>query len=322
MIIIFTEFFKNECQNKLQITDDQIKQIITNPDREQVVKSNNLELKFFVKRMVEPEGEHYFLVCTRSEGDNLLVDLAFIILPELVQEAKTLQPIILLQELALKFGLTIRVGQQLNKFILKESIPIQLNDEVNKLVEIVNPENHSFMHSMIFKIRQTGDIKIADCSIAYCIDSNKYMSWLTARSCIVFFCYGQPNEAFATKLVDDLRARGVSCWLYNLDSTPGERTWQEIGRRRREADKMIVLCSAESLIRNGVLKEIEEQIDEDPDKIIPISLDNLWKEKGFRVMRSERDLKPFLLGINYVDFSDESTYEDSLNKLLKGLKLK
>jgi len=44
---------------------------------------------------------------------------------------------------------------------------------------------------------------------------------------------------------------------------------------------MIVICSSESLIRDGLLKEVEEQIDEDPDKIIPISIENLWKEKVF-----------------------------------------
>jgi len=82
---------------------------------------------------------------------------------------------------------------------------------------------------------------------------------------------------------------------------------------------MIVLCSAKSLIRDGVLKEIEEQIDEDPDRIVPISLDNLWKESGFSVKRGQRDLKPFLLERNFADFTDKPTYENSSRKLLKGL---
>jgi len=124
-----------------------------------------------------------------------------------------------------------------------------------------------------------------------------------------FISYGKPDKDFTEKLISDLEAKGVSCWLYSLDATPGERIWREIGRKRREADKMIVLCSANSLIRDGILKEIEEQIDENPDKIIPISLDNLWKERGFRVMRAFRDLKPFLMDRNYADFSDLSKYE-------------
>jgi uncharacterized protein YjbI with pentapeptide repeats len=137
-----------------------------------------------------------------------------------------------------------------------------------------------------------------------------------------FICYGQPDIDFAEKLQKDLASRGVVCWLYSLDSTVGERTWKEIMEQRRKAEKMIVLCSSNSLIREGALKEIEEQIDEDPEKIIPISLDELWKQNGFSIRRGKRNLKPFLLERNYANFSSQSEYQKSLNKLLKGLKVK
>lgn len=140
------------------------------------------------------------------------------------------------------------------------------------------------------------------------------------KYCSSFVCYGQPDLKFAETLVKDLKARGASCWLYSMDATPGERTWREITQKRREAEKIIVICSAQSLVRNGVLKEIEEQIDEDPEKIVPISVDNLWKQNGFSVKRGQRDLKPFLLERNYADFIDKSKYEVSLKRLLKGLK--
>ena len=137
-----------------------------------------------------------------------------------------------------------------------------------------------------------------------------------------FISYGQPDVDFAKRLRDDLAARGVSCWLYDLDATPGERLWPEIRKKQREADKMVVVCSAAALIRDGALKEIEEQIDEDPDKMIPISRDDIWIQTGFRVVRGSRDLGPFLRDRNYADFSDESRYEDSLQRLLKALRRK
>jgi len=139
------------------------------------------------------------------------------------------------------------------------------------------------------------------------------------KYCSSFVCYGQPDIKYARRIAKDLKARGVSCWLYSLDATPGKRTWGEITQMRREADKMIVRCSAEALIRDGVLKEIEEQIDEDREKIVPISLDYTWRERGFMVRRGERNLKPFLEERNYADFCVESTYEGSLKRLLKGL---
>jgi hypothetical protein len=137
-----------------------------------------------------------------------------------------------------------------------------------------------------------------------------------------FIAYGQPDLDFAKRLRDDLATRGVPCWLYDLDATPGERTWAEIGRERRQADKMVVVCSAAALVRDGVLKEIEEQIDENPDKMVPISRDDIWVQTGFRVVRGSRDLGPFLRDRNYADFSDESRYEESMQRLLKALRRK
>jgi hypothetical protein len=137
-----------------------------------------------------------------------------------------------------------------------------------------------------------------------------------------FICYGQPDVDFAKRLRGDLAANGVPCWLYDLNATPGERTWQEIGRERRQADKMVVVCSVKALLRDGVLKEIEEQIDEDPDKMVPISRDDIWIQTGFRVVRGSRDLGPFLRDRNYADFSDDSLHDDSLQRLLKALRRK
>ncbi len=184
MSIIFTEMFKKECQDKFQITEIQVEQTITSPNEKEAAKFDELELRFFAKQMLQAGDKYYLLVCTRWDGSNLLVDLAFRIPAELVDEAKTLKPIILLQQLALKFGLTIRVGQQLNKFIFGESIPIKPFDKPTELVEVINPENHSFMQGMFIKIEQQGDEKIANCALAYCIDTDRYLSWLTGKKAV------------------------------------------------------------------------------------------------------------------------------------------
>ena len=143
------------------------------------------------------------------------------------------------------------------------------------------------------------------------------VSEIKYQSC--FISYGEPDQPFAEKLREELLARGVSCWLFSTDHTPGERTWREIGQKRREADKMVVICSVGSLVSEGARKEIEEQIDEDPDKLIPISLEGTWEKPGFKVTREGRDLKLFLLERNYADFSDSSKYEESLDRLLRAL---
>lgn len=140
---------------------------------------------------------------------------------------------------------------------------------------------------------------------------------ITYHSC--FISYGQPDVALATRLCRNLEVRGVPCWMYELDKTTGRRTRLEIGDARMGADKFVLLCSAATLIRDGVLEEIEDQINDNPDGLIPVSLDNIWNQSGFPVVRGTHDLKPFLLDKNYADFANRP-YEEALEDLLKGLR--
>lgn len=135
-----------------------------------------------------------------------------------------------------------------------------------------------------------------------------------------FIAYEEPDIKFAERLHNDLIKNGISCWLYKTDKTDFEKTWREIGNKRREAEKFIVLCSSQSLVRDGLLKELEEQVDEDVEKLAPISLDELWKQNGFLVMRAGRNLKPYIQDRNYADFGSNFNYKENFEKLLKALK--
>lgn len=67
----------------------------------------------------------------------------------------------------------------------------------------------------------------------------KIISSIKYFSC--FISYGEPDKQFAVKLRDALIAIGINCWIYALDSKPGEETWKEITTKRRESQKMIVV---------------------------------------------------------------------------------
>jgi len=53
--------------------------------------------------------------------------------------------------------------------------------------------------------------------------------------------------------------------------------------------------------------------------MMPISLGCLWIEPSLRVICGQNDLKQLLVERNYSDFTDESLYQESLQRLLKGL---
>jgi hypothetical protein len=147
---------------------------------------------------------------------------------------------------------------------------------------------------------------------------NDQFNFYSSNYLSCFIAYGQPDEQFAARLNKDLRSEGVYCWLYLSDASVGSRTWQEITEKRRATKKMVVICSGASLIRDGLLKELEDQIHEDPDKIIPISIDNLWKEQGFKVVRGNCDLKPYLMERTFADFT--KNYRNAFQKLIKALR--
>jgi hypothetical protein len=134
-----------------------------------------------------------------------------------------------------------------------------------------------------------------------------------------FISYGEPDVGFATCLDGDLRARNVSCWTYAKDKTVGKPTWGEIEQKLDEYERIVVLCSIKALIRDGFKKEIDKQIDKNPDKLIPVSLDDDWKQDGFKAEWAGRDLKTWLLDRNHADFANKA-YEEALEDLLRGLK--
>ena len=134
-----------------------------------------------------------------------------------------------------------------------------------------------------------------------------------------FVSYGEPDLKFSEKLTKGLEARGVSCWLFPLDAKPGAGLEKEIEDNIRRSEKMIVICSKASLVRQGVLKELKSQINKDVDNIVPVSLDNVWTGDDFHVEWERQNLKPFLNRQIYADFSDPSGYEESLEVLLRGV---
>ncbi len=137
------------------------------------------------------------------------------------------------------------------------------------------------------------------------------------HTCLI--SYTQPDRSFAETLQRDLIAHGASCWLFAADHTPQERTRTGIVQRRQTAERVILLCSLAALAQDGFLNEIEDRMEEDDDSIAVVSLNQLWDHYGKLVMRSGRDLAPFLKDRSYADFGDSTPYEESLTDLLQRL---
>jgi len=113
-----------------------------------------------------------------------------------------------------------------------------------------------------------------------------------------FISYGGPDEAFARKLNDALKRRGVTTFFFQEDAPPGERLHRVMRKGVNEHDRTILICSEASLQRAGLLNELEETLarearDGGRTYLLPVRLDDYvlkgWAPHNPDVAQTVRD---------------------------------
>lgn len=141
-----------------------------------------------------------------------------------------------------------------------------------------------------------------------------------------FISYGGPDESFARKLYQALRANEVIVFFFPESARLGERIDSEVFRQLREHDRILLICSEHSLNRPGVLHEIRETFDRESRDggatyLLPVTLDDYvfsgWHQHepelaeriGRRVVGDFRSAR-----------NDDEAFELALGRLLDALK--
>lgn len=132
-----------------------------------------------------------------------------------------------------------------------------------------------------------------------------------------FISYSTKDEFFAKSLYHDLLTRDIRCWLFEEDAKWGEKVWAEIDKSIKVHDKVIVICSVNSLQSEAVCREIERALQrEDREKrnvLFPVRIDNYIFD-GWEHPR-KADVVAKVIG----DFCDPSVYQRSLTRLVDNL---
>ena len=183
MNIIFAEYFEKEIEEKFQITKHDVIHAITNPDYQDSLREQELELILVVKSEGVEENTSYLLVLARKFGESdFHVSTTFRILPNMIRAPEDLEPLPLLYRFVNRFGMDIYIGNKRGKLIEREKIPVGLSvNSPAEIVKIRNPSKHSFVQCLYIKIEQDGNRKFANCFLAFCIDTDKYSHWLQAE---------------------------------------------------------------------------------------------------------------------------------------------
>jgi uncharacterized protein YjbI with pentapeptide repeats len=141
-----------------------------------------------------------------------------------------------------------------------------------------------------------------------------------------FISFTEKDDAFSERLYNDMQAKGVRCWRWKEDAKWGRTLRKEIDEAVRYYDKLVVICSKDSLKAPAVLEEIERALDkeddlkrkgEDAEVLFPIRIDDFIFD-GW-----ESELKVRLTKKNIGDFrdwnGDAEKYRKSVERLVKDL---
>jgi hypothetical protein len=113
-----------------------------------------------------------------------------------------------------------------------------------------------------------------------------YMKSLVGKPIEFYSCfisYSSKDDDFAQRLYADLQAKNVRCWKFDENAKWGEPVWGEIDRSIRLYDKLVVICSENSLQSQPVIREIERALQrEDREKkniLFPVRIDDYLFEE-------------------------------------------
>ena len=150
-----------------------------------------------------------------------------------------------------------------------------------------------------------------------------------------FISHAHSDNEFADRLYQDLVSNNVSCW-YDRENMLGGRYWRaQISQAIKVHEKLILICSKESLQRPNVIEEIIAAIQHERDtrsqKLFPVRLDDFILSPEMLKMTSEKlesgewredwvaHVKSFHIS-DFQSWKDANTYTSEFRKLLEALR--
>jgi hypothetical protein len=139
----------------------------------------------------------------------------------------------------------------------------------------------------------------------------------------VFISYGGSDENSAGKINKSLKSKGVITWFFPDDADPGTKLHRVMYDGVNEHDRVLLICSKDSLGRNGVLNEIERVLEREAKEggseiLIPITLDDFvysdWAPSRPDIADQIRSRVITKISI------DDENFETTIDKVVKVLR--
>lgn len=136
-----------------------------------------------------------------------------------------------------------------------------------------------------------------------------------------FISHSTLDQDFCDHFHADLEKKGLDVWMFSKDARMGRELWDEINVSINTYDKVILVCSENSLRSEPVLRELERTLQREEREhkriLFPIRIDdyvlNRWKH------HRKADVVRYYIG-DFKDWQNPASYQESLDKLIENLK--
>lgn len=138
------------------------------------------------------------------------------------------------------------------------------------------------------------------------------------HTCFISYC--EEDDDFSERLYNDLQARGVRCWRWREDSRWGNDLLCDIDRTVSIYDKLVLICSKDSLdsepVQDEIIRAIQREQKEKKNVLFPITIDDrvyTW-DHGYAANVTRKHVGDFR------EWKDPNAYKKALDRLIRDLR--
>jgi len=180
MKIDFPKDFQQELEGKINVRAEDVFDTLQSPDKTDRVSMRDLELHFALKRFPQLPEPYFLLAYGKKEEDQLQVNMAWKLRPDLHPEIERISPLNLLETFARKYGLALTIGSKTSPFFSEESVYLS-QEEWERGVRVQSPKEHQYVQQTYLRTEIDDRGRRLDCALAYCIDIDRYREWGSGR---------------------------------------------------------------------------------------------------------------------------------------------
>ncbi len=150
-----------------------------------------------------------------------------------------------------------------------------------------------------------------------------YMKSLVGKAIEFYSCFishSSLDAEFVEQLKADVDSKGIERWYFQDDAKWGEPLWGEIDRAIRLYDKVVVVCSKNSLQSQPVIREIERALQREDREhrtiLFPICIDDYLFEKWDHARKV--DVVAHVVG-DFREWQQHGHYTKAFKRFLEAL---